>query len=257
MASSGSLRLFATGTVAVVTGSSRGIGAAVATELAAEGAHVAVTYKRDEHSAKETAAGIEASGGTCSVYRVDVDDEASVRSLFRTVRQEHDRIDVLVSNAGITRDGFLANMSAKKFDDVIRTNLRGSFLCCREAIRVMADQARGSIVTIASTAGPAEASLGQANYCASKAGVVAMTATLALEAARFGVRVNSVLPGLVETDMVKAAMATYSREAMLATIPLGRLGRPEEVAKVVAFVASDRAAYITAESIVVAGGRNA
>jgi 3-oxoacyl-[acyl-carrier protein] reductase len=230
--------------------------------MADEGAHTVLTYNRDEAGAKETAERITADGHACSVHQLDVRDESSVRGLFRTVRERLSRLDVLVSNAGITRDGYLASMSVDKFDEVVTTNLRGGFLCCREALRIMAAQRRGSIVTVASIAAVSaskgrEISPTQGNYSASKAGLVSLTRTLAVEAGRYGVRVNSVLPGFIETEMVRAAIAVNSREGLLGKIPLDRLGQPEDVARVVAFLASDRAAYITAESILVDGGRSA
>jgi 3-oxoacyl-[acyl-carrier protein] reductase len=247
--------LFTQGTVALVTGSSRGIGAAIALELAAEGAHAIVTYKRNEQLAKDVATRIDHLGGTCSVYPADVCDRESLRALFRSVKGELGRIDVVVSNAGIVRDGFMANMSIAKFDSVIETNLRGSFLCCQEALRTMANQRSGSIVTVASTAAVV-GSKGQANYCAAKAGVVAMTRTLALEAANYGVRANVVLPGFVDTDMFKVLPVAARRKAE-GEIPLSRLGTPADVARVVAFVASDRAAYMTGTSVIVDGGLTA
>lgn len=251
----GPLGLYSPGTVAIVTGASRGIGAAVAEELAAEGAEVVITYASREAQAKEVLNRIEAGGGKGTIHQLDVADEDSVRGLFRAVRSDYGRLDVLVTNAGINRDGLLAAMSTSKFDDVVATNLRGTFLCCREAVRLMASHRGGSIVTMSSTAAVG-ASVGQANYSAAKAGIIAMTRSVAVEGARFGIRANALVPGFIETDML-ATVPAARRQDYLGEIPLGRFGRPAEVARIVAFLASDRSSYLTGASLIVDGGLTA
>lgn len=246
------MNLFPDGAVAVVTGGSRGIGRAVACDLAQEGATVALTYAGDEDGAKQTVRDIEGVGGTASLHKVDVADELQVRTFFRDVRAAYGRLDVLVSNAGITRDGFITSMSAEKFKAVIDVNLVGTFHCCREAMKVMAYQRRGAIVTVSSSSG-IHGMAGQTNYCASKGGVASFTRALALEGARFNVRANVVAPGLIETDMTRVMGAELLQEYEN-RVPLKRGGTPQEVASVVSFLASDRAAYVTASVVAVDGG---
>lgn len=246
------MNLFPDDTVAVVTGGSRGIGRAVACDLAREGARVALTYTRDEEGAKQAVRDIEAGGGTASLHKVDVADELQVRTFFRDVRSTYGRLDVLVSNAGITRDGFITSMSAEKFRAVIDVNLVGTFHVCREAMKVMAYQRRGAIVTVSSSSG-IHGMEGQTNYCASKGGVASFTRALALEGARFNVRANVVAPGLIETDMTRVMGPELLKEYEN-RVPLLRGGTPQEVASVVSFLASDRAAYVTASVVTVDGG---
>jgi 3-oxoacyl-[acyl-carrier protein] reductase len=214
--------------------------------------HVVIGYASREADAKETANTVEEQGGTASVLGIDVADEASVQAAFRAIRAEYGRLDVLVSNAGITRDGFLTMMSADKFDTVVDVNLRGTFLCCREAMKVMAYARSGSIVTISSAPG-ARGVPGQTNYSASKGGVVSFTKALAQEAARHNVRANVVAPGFIETDMTRA-MRPDIRKSYAAQIPMGRVGGAEEVAAAVTFLASTRASYVTGACLVVDGG---
>ena len=246
------MNLFPDDTVAVVTGGSRGIGRAVACDLAREGARVALTYSADEDGAKQTVRDIEAAGGTASLHKVDVADELQVRTFFRDVRSSYGRLDVLVSNAGVTRDGFIATMSAEKFKAVIDVNLLGTFHVCREAMKIMANQRRGAIVTVSSSSG-IHGMAGQTNYCASKGGVASFTRALALEGARFNVRANVVAPGLIETDMTRVMGPELLRDYE-DRVPLKRGGTPQEVASVVSFLASERAAYMTASVVTVDGG---
>lgn len=245
--------MFAQGSVALVTGGSRGIGAAVATDLAANGVHVVVNYSRSEGSAQELVSRIESEGGSASAVWADVTDEDSVRRMFRTLRSEHGRLDVLVTSAGTTNDRHLVAMSSGQFDETMTLNMKGTFLACREAMRIMQHQRRGSIVTISSVSGLDGGFPGQTNYVASKGAIIAFTKALAYEAAPHGVRVNVVAPGFVETDMTKVIPAKL-RESYGSRIRLGRMGRPEEIANLVTFLASERASYITSETFVANGG---
>lgn len=245
------MTLFSPGTVAVVTGASRGIGRGVAEDLAREGAHVVCAYARSEDAAEKTLAAIEEAGGSAELFRADVSDESQVRRLFEHVRRTYHQLDVLVSNAGVIADGFVMLMSSAKFQRVIDVNLRGTFLCCREAARLMANQRRGSIVTIASASAFSGAP-GQSNYCASKAGIIAFTKSIAQELAPYNIRANVVLPGYVETDMTRKVLPKL--DAYLGAISLGRVAMPAEVASVVSFLASDRASYVSGSAYVVDGG---
>jgi 3-oxoacyl-[acyl-carrier protein] reductase len=245
-------KLFPGSEVAIVTGGSRGIGAAVGRSLAANGARVVVCYGRSDVEAKHVVNQIETEGGEALAVHLDVGDETSVRTVFRFVKTEFGRLDILVANAGITNDGFLSMMSTQKFDSVIDVNLRGTFLCCREAIKAMAFQRDGSIVTISSASGRRGVA-GQTNYSASKGGVVAFTRALALEAGMHNVRANVVAPGFIETDMVKTIRPDL-RKLYESQIPLGRVGQADEVANVVSFLASKRASYVHGACVVVDGG---
>jgi len=245
--------MFTEGAVALVTGGSRGIGRAVAVDLAAHGVHVVVNYSRSEESAKELVARIAADGGSASALRADVTDENAVREMFRALRAEHGRLDVLVTSAGVTRDRHLVAMSSAQFQETMDINMTGTFLVCREALRVMQLQRRGAIVTISSASGLDGGFPGQTNYVASKGAIIAFTKALSYEAAPHGVRVNVVAPGFVETDMTRVIPAKL-RATYASRIRLGRMGRPEEVAHLVTFLASDRASYITSETFVANGG---
>lgn len=245
--------MFTEGAVALVTGGSRGIGRAVAVDLAAHGVHVVVNYSRSEESAKELVARIAADGGSASAVRADVTDEDAVREMFRALRAEHGRLDVLVTSAGVTRDRHLVAMSSAQFHETMDINMTGTFLVCREALRFMQLQRRGAIVTISSASGLDGGFPGQTNYVASKGAIIAFTKALSYEAAPHGVRVNVVAPGFVETDMTRVIPAKL-RENYASRIRLGRMGRPEEVANLVTFLASDKASYITSETFVANGG---
>lgn len=242
---------FSPGAVAIVLGASRGIGRAAAEDLAAHGVHVIIGYIRGAEGAKEAVASINGAGGSATLYEIDVTDEDQVRGLFRHVRTDFGRLDVLVNSAGITQDGFAAMMSARKFDTVMKVNAHGTFLTCREGLKLMADRRRGSIVNVASTV-YASGKVGQANYCASKGAVVSLTRSLALEAAESGIRINCVAPGYIQTDMTRKLNS--KPPANCPPIPMGRFGSPREVAALITFLASDRASYMTGSIVVVDGG---
>ena len=241
-----------TGKTAVVTGGSRGLGRAVCLELAAGGANVVLCYAGNENAANETAAACEALGAKVLAVRCDVADSAQVKALMDEALKVFGRIDILVNNAGITRDGLLMMMKETDFDDVITTNLKGAFLCMKDVARTMMKQRYGRIVNLSSVVG-LRGNAGQVNYAASKAGVIGMTKSLAKELASRGVTVNAVAPGCMETDMT-AAMPEAAKTATLAAIPMGRMGAAEDVAKAVAFLASEEAGYITGQVVAVDGG---
>lgn len=240
------------GKTAVVTGGSRGLGRAVCLELAKGGANVVFCYAGNEAAARETVSGCEALGAKALAVQCDVAKADEVKALMDAAVKEFGRIDILVNNAGITRDGLLMMMKEEDFDAVIAANLKGTFLCMKAVSRIMMKQRYGRIVNLSSVVG-LRGNAGQVNYAASKAGVVGMTKSLAKELASRGVTVNAVAPGFIATDMT-AAMTDAAKEATLASIPLQRLGAPEDVAHAVAFLASDEAAYITGQVLCVDGG---
>ncbi|MSS44613.1 SDR family oxidoreductase [Cutibacterium sp. WCA-380-WT-3A] len=243
--------VFPPDSVALVTGASRGIGAACALALAAAGCHLAITYRRKEEEAARIAEQIEQMGRQCLTFRLDVTDESQVTDIFRKTRQHYGRLDAAVLNSGITDDGHLATMSRTKWSSVIDTNLTGTFLCAREATKAMYSTG-GSITMVASTSGVAGRP-GQANYAASKGGIIAMVKTLAAEVAAKNVRVNAVAPGFIQTDMVAAVPKAAMAQA-LTHIPMGRLGQVHEVASAVTFLASPLASYITGKTLTIDGG---
>lgn len=240
------------GKTAVVTGGSRGIGRAVCLELAKSGANVVLCYAGNETAANETVSACEALGAKALAVKCNVADSAQVKALMDEAVKAFGRIDILVNNAGITRDGLLMMMKEEDFDAVISANLRGTFLCMKAVSRLMMKQRYGRIVNLSSVVG-LRGNAGQVNYAASKAGVIGMTKSLAKELASRGVTVNAVAPGFIDTDMT-AAMPEAAKTATLASIPMQRLGAPEDIAKAVAFLASDDAAYITGQVIAVDGG---
>lgn len=240
------------GKTAVVTGGSRGLGRAVCLELAKGGANVVLCYAGNEAAAKETTAACEALGAKALAVQCNVAKADEVKALMDAAVKEFGRIDILVNNAGITRDGLLMMMKEEDFDAVIAANLKGTFLCMKAVSRIMMKQRYGRIVNLSSVVG-LRGNAGQVNYAASKAGVVGMTKSLAKELASRGVTVNAVAPGFIETDMT-AAMTDAAKTATLASIPMGRLGAAEDVARAVAFLASDEAAYVTGQVLAVDGG---
>ena len=235
-----------------MTGASRGIGRAIALELASRGAFVVINYNGSKDRAEEVKSQIEAAGGKAQTYQCDVSDFETCQAFIQDVIKEHGRIDILVNNAGITRDGLLMKMSEEDFDRVIETNLKGPFHTIRFASRQMLRQRSGRIINMSSVVGIA-GNPGQANYAASKAGVIGLTKAVARELASRGITVNAIAPGFIETEMT-AVLPDAVKEASVAQIPLGHFGKPEDIAKTAAFLASDDAGYITGQVIQVDGG---
>jgi 3-oxoacyl-[acyl-carrier protein] reductase len=239
------------GRVSLVTGASRGIGLAIARAFAAEGAFV-VLAARDTARLQDAVALIQAAGGRAEALALDVANRASVEAGIAGILAAHGRIDHLVNNAGVTRDNLLLRMKDAEWQQVIETNLTGAFLCTQAVLKPMLKQKGGRIVTITSVVGLA-GNAGQANYAASKAGLVGFTKSVAREVASRGITANAIAPGFIETDMT-AAMTDKAREAVLGAIPLGRVGRPEDVAGAALFLVSDAAAYVTGQVLAVDGG---
>ncbi len=240
------------GKVAVVTGASRGIGRAIALELAARGARVVVNYHRSEQAAQEVVSQIKANGGEAAAFQADVSDFQQAQALIKFALETFGDLHILVNNAGITRDTLLMTMSEEDWDEVIRTNLKSTFNCSKAAIRHMIRKRYGRIINIASVAGQM-GNAGQTNYSASKAGQIGFTKALAREVASRNITVNAIAPGFVDTEILNT-MPRETLEAALKLVPLGRMGRPEEIAFAVAFLASDQAAYITGQVLGVDGG---
>lgn len=238
--------------VALVTGASRGIGRAIALTLAHYGAIVVVNYCGSKEKADEVVNQIIENGGTAVAYQADVADFEAVKTMFSDITKEYGRIDILVNNAGITRDNLILKMSEEEFDAVINTNLKGVFNCLKQASRIMLKQKEGRIINISSISGVV-GNPGQANYCAAKAGVIGITKSLAKELGSRGITVNAVAPGYINTDMT-AVLKDDLKEKVTELIPLKRLGEVEDIAETVAFLASDKASYITGQTIQVDGG---
>lgn len=238
--------------VALVTGASRGIGRAVALALARQGAAVAVHYARAADAAAEVVAAIAAAGGRAAAVQGDVGDPAQVERVVAEAEARLGPVDILVNNAGLVRDNLLLRMRDEDWDEVLRTNLTGAFRLTRLVLRGMVRRRWGRIVNVASVAGLV-GNPGQANYAAAKAGLIGFTKAVAREVASRGITVNAVAPGFIDTDMTRA-LPEEARRRAAEQIPLGRLGTPEEVAAVVAFLASEAAAYVTGQTIVVDGG---
>jgi 3-oxoacyl-[acyl-carrier protein] reductase len=242
----------------VITGGSRGIGRAICLALAGPDARIYFNYFSPGNEAVEKAAADEteklvaAAGGSAAGISVNVASKEEVTAFFEKIAGETDRIDVLVNNAGITKDGLLVRMNEKDWDDVISVNLKGTFYCTKIAAKTMMKQRYGRIINIASVVG-VTGNAGQANYAASKAGIIGLTKTAAKELAPRNITVNAVAPGFIETDMT-AVLSDKTKEAMLEQVPLGRAGKPEDVAAAVLFLASEGACYITGQVIHVSGG---
>jgi 3-oxoacyl-[acyl-carrier protein] reductase len=240
------------GRVALVTGGSRGIGAAVCRELAAAGAEVAVNYVRDAASADQVCADIRAAGGSAHAVAGDVSTPEGAATLVGGVEAEIGPIAILVCNAGITRDNLIMKLSDEDWRSVIDTNLGGAFFTCRAVARPMLKRRGGAIVTMSSVVG-VHGNAGQTNYAASKAGLLGLTKALAKELGTRGIRVNAVAPGYISTELTDA-LPEPAREAILQQTPLGRLGDPGDVARVVRFLVSDAAAFVTGDVLAVDGG---
>ncbi len=238
--------------VALVTGASRGIGRAIAIALAKQGAFVIVNYNGSMEKAKETLELIQEAGGVGEICGCNVADFTACGEMVKDLVAKHGHIDILINNAGITRDGLLARMSEEDFDRVVDVNLKGCFNTMRHISRQMLKQRGGKIINLSSVTGII-GNPGQANYCASKAGIIGLTKSAAKELGSRGITVNAVAPGLIETEMTEK-LPESAREAMKEQIPLGRSGSPEEVAGVVTFLASEAADYITGQVISVDGG---
>lgn len=240
------------GKIALVTGAGRGIGREIARTLAANHAFVIVNYNGSKAAAEETVAEIKAAGGDAAAYGCNVSDFEACGQMADALIKEYGHIDILVNNAGITRDGLLMRMSSEDFDAVIATNLKGSFNTIRHLSRYFLKQRAGKIINISSVSGVL-GNAGQANYSASKAGVIGLTKSVAKELAGRGINVNAVAPGYVTTEMTDA-MPESAKEAVLSQIPLGRPGKTEDIAKAVLFLASPDSDYITGQVLSVDGG---
>lgn len=238
--------------VALVTGGSRGIGRAVCLELAQLGAAVAVNYAGDEKAAQETVEACRAIGVKAEAFRADVSDPAACEALVQAVQEAFGQVDILVNNAGVTRDGLLMTAKEEDFDRVLDTNLKGAYFCMKAAAKGMMRRRFGRIINLSSVVG-LRGNPGQTGYAASKAGILGLTKAAAKELATRGITVNAVAPGFIETDMT-AVLPERARDAMLASIPMGAPGAPQDVARAVAFFALPESAYITGQVLCVDGG---
>ena len=241
-----------TGKVALVTGAGRGIGRQIALTLAAQNAFVIVNYNGSKDKAEETVSEIKAAGGDAVSYKCNVSDFEEGQQMITAIIKEYKHIDILVNNAGITRDGLIMKMSEDDYDAVLDTNLKGTFNTIRHMSRYFLKQKSGRIINISSVSGIL-GNAGQANYSASKAGVIGLTKAVARELASRGITVNAVAPGFVDTDMTDA-LSDSAKENLISQIPLGRTGKPQDIANAVLFLASDAAGYITGQVLSVDGG---
>lgn len=239
------------GKVALVTGASRGIGRHIALQLAQRGADVAINYRSRQPEGDEVAREIEATGVRALAFKADLSKMPEARSLVRQVQDEWGRIDILVNNAGITKDKSMKKLTDDDWNDVLDTNLGSVYATCSEVLKIMMDQKYGRIINITSFVGQA-GNFGQANYAASKGGIIAFTKTLALEMAKYNITVNAIAPGFTETEML-AQVPENIREQIVARVPMGRFGKPEEIARAVVFLAAE-GDYITGQQINVNGG---
>lgn len=242
------------GKVALVTGATRGIGRAIATKFAEQGADVVFTYRQKNGAAEEVENSLAALGVKCKGYAADAADYAATEEVVKQVVADFGRIDILVNNAGITKDGLLMRMSEEQWDAVITTNLKSAFNFTRAVVPVMAKQRGGSIINMSSVVG-VSGNAGQCNYSASKAGLIGLAKSVAKEMGPRGIRANCIAPGFIQTDMT-SALSEEMREAWCKTIPLRRGGTPEDVANTALFLASDLSAYVTGQVINCCGGMN-
>lgn len=247
------MQLDLSGRAALVTGASRGIGRAIALALGSSGAAVVINYRGSEAAAAEVVSQITQGGGKAIAVQADVSDAASHDGLIKATTDAFGRLDILINNAGITRDNLLLRMKAEEIDAVINTNLRGVMLLSKAALRPMLKNKWGRIISMSSIIG-LTGNAGQANYAATKAGLLGFTKSLALEMASRNITANAICPGFIETDMTAAAMSDDLRAKAIERVPLGRLGTPDDIANAVVFLASDAASYITGQTLAVDGG---
>jgi 3-oxoacyl-[acyl-carrier protein] reductase len=240
------------GRVAIVTGGGRGIGRAVTLRLANEGADVAISYRANDEAAESAAEKVRAAGVRCETFKGNIASPDDVRALVKGVNDAFGRIDILVNNAGLTRDNLMMRMKEEEFDDVINTNLKGTYLCTRAVLRPMIRERWGRIVNISSVVGLV-GNAGQANYAASKAGIIGFTKSVAREVAQRGITANVVAPGYVETELT-GSLPEEVKDQIRGQVPAGRFGEAGEVAEVVAFLAGDGAGYVTGQTVAVDGG---
>jgi 3-oxoacyl-[acyl-carrier protein] reductase len=242
------------GKVALVTGASKGIGREIAMQLADNGATVIVNYSGSEQAAQDTVNAITERGGIAENYHCNVTDFEAVAEMITYIVQKHNKLDILINNAGITKDGLLMKMSEEDFDQVVNVNLKGTFNCIRHVSRQMIKQRGGRIINMSSVVGIA-GNAGQANYAASKAGIIGITKSAAKELASRGITVNAIAPGYIDTDMTKV-LSDSVKEKVLGAIPLGRMGKVRDIADIAIFLASDKGSYLTGQVISVDGGMN-
>lgn len=240
------------GKVALVTGGSRGIGKAIALELSKFGANIAISYLNNEEKAKEVVKEIKKNNVKAIAIKADISKEDEVIHMVKTIESELGSLDILVNNAGITKDNLIIRMKTKDWDDVINTNLKGTFLCTKLVVRGMIKRKYGKIINIASIVG-ITGNIGQGNYSASKAGVIGFTKAMAKELASRGINVNAIAPGFIETDMTEN-LKDDIKDSLVKNIPMGRIGKPKDIANIVVFLASEKADYITGQVINVDGG---